>query len=77
LLEVLEVLEMVPEVTRCMLLCMLKAVEGRLCLLEVLELLEAIRCVLLSMRKLWRVDTFRWRCLRCQSTPSTASSNTE
>ena len=39
-------------VMRCMLRCMLEAVEGRLCLLEmleVLEVLEAMRCVLFCM----------------------------
>ena len=45
LLEVLEVM-------RCVLLCMLEAVEGVLCslkLLEVLEVPEVMRCVLLCM----------------------------
>ena len=34
----------VPEVTRCVLLCMLEAVEGWLCSLDVLE---GVRCVLI------------------------------
>ncbi len=36
-------------VIRCVLLCILEAVEGGLCLLEVLEASEAMRCVLLCM----------------------------
>ena len=39
----------VPEVMRCVLLCMLEAVEGGLCLLEALEVPEVIRCLLLCM----------------------------
>jgi len=42
----------VPEVMRCVLLCMLEAVEGGLCLLEALEvvqMVEVIRCVLLGV----------------------------
>ena len=52
--QVLVVLE-VPEVMRRMLLCMLEAVEGGLCLLNVLEVLEVpgvpevMRCVLLCI----------------------------
>jgi len=42
---VLEVLE----VMRFMLLCVLDAVEGRLCSLAVLEMLEVMRCMLLHM----------------------------
>ena len=34
---------------RCMLLCILEAVEGGLCLLEMLEVLEVIHCVLEAM----------------------------
>ena len=37
----------VPEVIRCVALCVLEAVEGRLCSLEVLELLDVMRHVLL------------------------------
>jgi len=40
------------EVMRCMLLCMFEAVEGRLCLREVSELLEALevtRCMLRTL----------------------------
>ncbi len=44
MLDVSEMLE-VPEVMCCTLLYMLEAVEGELCLLEVLEVM---RCVLLS-----------------------------
>ena len=45
----------VLEVIRCVLLCMLEVVEGRLCLLEameaeVLEVLEVIRCATLYAR---------------------------
>ena len=39
----------VPELIRCVLLCMLEAVEGELCLLEVLkvlDVLEVMRCIL-------------------------------
>ena len=39
LLEAMEV----PEVMRCVLICILEAVEGEVCLLEVLEVM---RCVL-------------------------------
>jgi len=48
LLKALEVLQ-VPEVMRRVLLCMLEAVEGGFCSLEVLEVSEVpevIRCVL-------------------------------
>jgi len=49
----------VPEAIRCVLLCILKAVEGRLCLLEVLE---AMRCVqvlyALRVRAVERVSKF-------------------
>jgi len=55
----------VPEVIRCVLLCMLEAVEGRLRLLEVpevmrsvllclLEVPEVMRCVLLCSLEGWR-----------------------
>jgi len=51
--EVLEVSEMleaseVPEVMRCLLLCMLEGVEGGL---NLLEELEVMRCMLLRMRE--------------------------
>ena len=36
----------VPEVMRCVLLCILEAVEDGLRLVEVLEVLEVMRCVL-------------------------------
>jgi hypothetical protein len=36
----------VLEVMRCVLFCVLEVVEGGLCLLEVLEVLEVTRCVL-------------------------------
>src|SRR5436190_95988 len=39
----------VPVVIRCVLLCMLEAVKGALCLLKVFEVPEVIRCVLLCM----------------------------
>ena len=39
----------VPEVMRSVLLCMLEAVEGWLCLLEVSEVSEVMRCVLLCI----------------------------
>ena len=46
------------DVMRCVLLCMLEAAEGRLCLLEVLEVLDVMRCMLC-----WRLEesglTFR------------------
>ena len=41
----------VAEVIRCVLLCMLEAVEGVLGLLEVLDMPEVIRCVLLCMQE--------------------------
>jgi hypothetical protein len=43
ILEVLGVLE----VMRCLLLCMLESVESKLCLPEVLDVLEGVRYVLL------------------------------
>jgi len=49
--EVKEVVEVLPAM-RCMLLCMLEAVEGGLCLREVsevLEVLKVMRCMLLCM----------------------------
>src|SRR6266496_3891735 len=46
MLEAFEVSE-VPEVMRGVLLCMLEAVEGGLCLLEAMEVLQVMRCVLL------------------------------
>jgi len=55
MLEVPEVLEATKDelclldVMRCVLLCVLEAVEGRLYLLEVLEVPGMMRCVLLSM----------------------------
>ena len=57
LLEVLEVPEMleVLEAMHRVLLCMLEAAEGELCLLE---MLEVMRCVLLCIRRLWRVHSF-------------------
>ena len=39
----------VPEVMRCVLLCMLEAVEGGLCLLEILEAPKVMCCVLFCM----------------------------
>src|SRR6266480_716740 len=39
----------VPEVKRCMLLCILEAVDNWLCLLEEFEAPEVMRCVLLCM----------------------------
>ncbi len=54
LLEVPEV----PELIRCVLLCMLEAVEGELCLLEalkVLDVLEVMRGVYSVCWRLWRV----------------------
>ena len=48
-----------PEVIRCVLLCMLEAVEGELCLLEELDVM---RCMLLCMPEVPEV----MRCvLRC------------
>ena len=44
---ILEAVLGVVEVIRCVLLCMLEVVEGRLCLLEVLEVPELMRRVLL------------------------------
>ena len=38
-----------PEVMRCVLLCILEAAEGLHCLLEVLEVPEMMRCVLLRL----------------------------
>ncbi len=43
---------------------MLEAVEGELCLLEMLEVLEAMPCVLLCILRLWRVRSVCWRCRR-------------
>jgi len=56
-------LQEVPEVMRCVLLCMLEAVEGRICLQEVLEVLEAMRRVLLCMLDAVGVSSI---CSRCQ-----------
>ena len=47
------------EVMRCVLLCMLEAMEGRLCLLEVLEALEMTRRVLLWMLEVMRCMRLR------------------
>jgi len=46
---VLHVPEMlvVPKANRCVLMCILDVVEGRLCSMEVLQVLELMRCVLL------------------------------
>ena len=55
--SVWEVLEM-PEVIRCALLCMLEAVEDRLCSLEALEVLR--------FGGLGSVCRMRWRCWRCR-----------
>ena len=44
-----------PELIRCVLRCMPEAVEGELCLLEVLE---AMRCMLEAVR----VGYVYWKC---------------
>ena len=61
LLEVLVVPE-VPDVMRCVLLCILEAVEGGLCLLNVREAPEPIRCVLLCMPEAVKVGICCWKC---------------
>jgi len=48
-LYALEMLEGMPRT----LLCMLEAVEGELCLLEVLVVLVVMRCLLLCIWRLW------------------------
>ena len=53
----------VPEVLRCVLLCMLEAVEGGLCLLEVLE--EVMRCVLLCLLEVVEVTEVMHCVLLC------------
>ena len=70
--EVLEALEVpaVPEVTRFVLLCMLQAVEGGLCLLEVPEVIrcvllympEVMRCVFSVCWRPWEMGAVCWRC---------------
>lgn len=62
----------VPEVTRCMPLCMLKVVEGGLCVWEVLEVPEVMCCVLLCLRTggcegLTLFGWRRWMCWRCDA----------
>ena len=54
----------VPQVIRCVLLCMLEAVEGRLMLLGLLEVPEMMRCALLDMLEAVEVGSVRWRCWR-------------
>jgi len=54
----------VPEVIRCVVLFMLEAVEGALCLVEVSEVLEVIRCVLLCMLEVCGGRALLWRCRR-------------
>ena len=56
-LYALEMLEGMGRVLRCM----LEAVEGELCLLEVPEVM---RCLLLCLGRLWRVRSVRGRCWR-------------
>ena len=70
--EVPEVLEMM----RCVQICMLEAVEGRfsllevpevmrrvlLCMLDVFEALEVMRCVPLCIWRRWRVGSVCWTC---------------
>jgi len=56
----------VPEVIRCVLLCMMEAVEGSLCLLEVLEVPEVMRCVLSVCWRPRRVGSACWRCWICR-----------
>ena len=56
------------KVMRCVLLRMLEAVEGELCLLEVLEMMEVIRCVPLCMLEAVEVGSVRRRwCTMCCS----------
>ena len=57
------VLEMMKGM-RCMLFCMPEALEGELCLLEVLEVLEAMRRVLLCMLDAVGVSSICSRCRR-------------
>jgi len=57
---VCEVLLQVPEVIRCVLLRMLEAVDGKLCLLEVLEVIRRVLCM---FWRRWRVRSVCWSCL--------------
>ena len=60
-------LEAVEEM-RCVLLCILEAVEGAICLLEVFEVLEmseVVCCVLLCMLGTVEGALCSWRCWRC------------
>ena len=50
------------EAVRCVLLCMLKAVEGGFCLLEVLEVPEVMRCMLLRRLEAVEGGIRCWRC---------------
>ena len=68
ILEAVEVVPEVPEVMRCVLRCILEVLDGKLCLLEVLQAPEGMRCVLLCMLEvvegtLWLWS--RWRCRGC------------
>jgi len=56
----------VPEVMRCMLLCILEAVEGELCLLTALEVLEVMRRVRICMPEAAEGEFFCRRCRRCR-----------
>jgi len=47
---------------RCVLLCMLEAVEGGFCLLEVLEVPEVMRCMLLRMLEAVEGGICCWSC---------------
>ena len=51
---------------RRVLLRMLEAVEGELCLLEVPEVQEVMRCALLYTPEAVEVGSVRWRCWRCR-----------
>ena len=51
------------ELTRCVLLCMLKVVEGELCLLERLEAPEAMRCMLFCMLEVPELMRFVLLCM--------------
>jgi len=62
----------VPEVLRCVPLCMLEAAEGRLCSLEVLEVMRRVLlCMLeavegeLCLREVRRCWRCRRRCAGC------------
>jgi len=48
----------VPGVRCCVLLFLLESVEGGICLLEILEVLEAMRCVLLYAGRCGRWTLF-------------------